>query len=173
MDLNDAELAQALKERLDNLKDHVADYRVGKFERVKPISVELRELVTRTSGNEPLLFDLAQKYDVPLIVRRDIPPIKGLRAELSLEECLNEICFASTVPTPVKLTGFEFIKNFGNQIGAHTDRSLSDKLHRAKGDGLTIRGIPAHHAVLIDLAETVLLASKPLLTRIVSNLHEN
>ena len=166
----DEELDRALVDRLYNLKDYVEEYRSGKRGRIKDIATNLRVLVVKTRTNRPLLFDVAKKYDVPLIVNRDVPPIRGLKSRLNLDEALEELCFASAVPSAAELTGIELIKEYADQEGAHDDMSISETFNRSKGDGLLIGGVPPHDRTIIGLANQTLQAAQPLVRKLSSDL---
>lgn len=168
---NIKELEQALLERLENLEDYINEYKKGKLGRAKSISTDLRALLISTKNNKPLLLNLAEAHRIPLIVVRDVPPIQGLKSSLTLDEFLLELSFASTVPTHVKLNGYQFIKHYANQQGAHEDLDISDELLRAKGGEaiVSIGGLLAHDYLLISLAETVLYAASPLRQKLIKD----
>lgn len=156
------ELSEAVLLRLETLRDNIDGYRRGIRGRANSIGSDLRVLVARGGNNNEILFKVAALHGVELIVSRDIPPIEGLRPVLPLSECLEEVKFASGVPDFISLTGYQVIKKCANQQGSHEDESIDEDLHRMRGAGLMVGGIPATDAVLIDLANTVLSAAQPL-----------
>ncbi len=158
------ELEQAFLDRIINLDDYLQDYHKGKHSRIKDIASNLRALIIETRTNKPLLQHLTKYYGMEMIIHRNIPPIIGKKSILSLNELLDELAFASNVPSPVSLTNKELIKVFADQEGAHEDHSNTDELRRLKGDGfiLKIGGIVAHERAILGLTSAILTAVKPL-----------
>jgi len=158
---NQTELEKALVDRLKNLDDDINDYKLGKRHRIKNIAANLRVLVIETPTNIPLLLHVAKLNKIELKIVRDVPPIKDLKSELLLEEMLEELGFVSNVPTPVRLSNNDLIKDFADLEGSHEDHQLPERFDRLEKSGLYIgNSIPAHEYALLGLASEILGVSK-------------
>jgi hypothetical protein len=165
---NREELETALLERLDNIRDYINGYKQGKSGRIKDIAVNLRVLLLSKGSNKPLLIDLAHQKGIQLIVRRDIPPIKGRRPVLPLSEFLEEVGFMSNVPNLVTLRNIDIVKNFADQEAAHEDHAFSYTHERFKSRGLIVGGMSVDHRSLLGIASCILVAAQELETKILT-----
>ena len=155
-----------LEDQLAMLQEHLARIKAGDAVSVKVVAPILRDLVCKYGSNpKPLLFRLANKYNVSLEINLDVPP--GFKSRMSLKEFLEDMAFSSGTED-IRVTNAELIKMVADQTSvAHTDNGIDKRLYAAMGwpNQKTTANSP-HSVMLVGIGYTVLGAGRRLLEEV-------
>jgi hypothetical protein len=156
------QLINELQEQIDLLSEAIQKVNSGDFKYSKTLSSILRILVIRNPTNEPLLFNLSQKYNFEPKVVIDSP--FGIKTT-TLKEHLQDLFFASGTEK-IQMSNEEFIKIASQQDGgSHVDSEI-DFGYQFANEGVLIGGLPPKVLKLRILASHVFKAGKELLSEI-------
>lgn len=151
-----------LNDQLEILAEHLQRARSGEERAIKVVAPILRDLVCKYRSNQsPLLFRLANRNNLPLTVKLDVPP--HMPDTLSLQDYLDQTAFASGTEN-IHMTNSELIKNITDQLSvAHTDNGVDSDAFGAMGWGeIRIGGYQPHVYALINIGEVVLTTGRKL-----------
>ncbi len=165
MTFNDKKIPKTIFREIKDLRDHVflLDNAI-KMSRtnktfIKPMAHELRVLLIKSKGQEPLLLRLAKKFDFELIYksRTSYRPEKFTNKKY-INRLQNEFVIVNSESYPIQ----RFIRLMANEGGgSHEPKEVGEMV--SYGEKLLIQDISANNHLLLAEAKRTLTISKEFL----------